>query len=94
MSERTFQDKIVKTLKTIPDIWFYKSNDSFVEGLPDIIGCYNGRTFVIEVKSAIGRLSVKQQIMLSRIELSGGLVIVAKETKITVPEVVQEILAS
>lgn len=41
-------------------------------GLPDIIGCYNGRFVAFEVKRPGGRLTKLQELWLRRIRTAGG----------------------
>lgn len=49
-------------------------------GLPDIIGCYKGRFFAIEVKmpDTSSQLSPLQKVILRRVARSGGVPVVAR----------------
>jgi len=47
-------------------------------GISDIMGSYNGKWFVIEVKSPKGRTSEYQDIFLDRVRSEGHIAIVAK----------------
>lgn len=43
-------------------------------GLPDLIGCVDGRFFALEVKMPGGKVSDVQQYVMSRIRAAGGIV--------------------
>jgi penicillin-binding protein-related factor A (putative recombinase) len=47
-------------------------------GVPDIIGCHNGRLIGIEVKAPRGIVSPAQQAFLDRITAAGGIAFVAR----------------
>ena len=47
-------------------------------GTPDILGCYRGRLFAIEVKEGTGRLSPGQVIQLEKIMQQDGYALVAR----------------
>lgn len=50
--ESTFQRKLLKELRKIPNsIWFVKEARS-IRGLPDLYGSVNGRFVVLEVKKS------------------------------------------
>lgn len=50
-SETQLKNRVRKMiLKEFPEIWFFKSSDRFTSGIPDIIGCFNGQFFAIELK--------------------------------------------
>ncbi len=48
-------------------------------GIPDIIGCYNGRFIAIECKAGKGQLTALQARELGSIKAAGGFVFVARE---------------
>jgi Holliday junction resolvase len=48
-------------------------------GIPDIIGCYNGRFIAIECKAGKGQLTALQARELASIKAAGGLTFVARE---------------
>ena len=50
LSEKELQNKVLRDLRKIPDTWFFKTNDIFVNGIPDIIGCHKGTFFALELK--------------------------------------------
>ena len=50
MLEKTLQAKVMKYLRGIEGLWCYKVADRYSSGVPDILGCYNGQFFGIELK--------------------------------------------
>jgi Holliday junction resolvase len=48
-------------------------------GIPDIIGCYNGRFIAIECKAGKGKTTALQERELDSIKAAGGLTFVARE---------------
>jgi Holliday junction resolvase len=48
-------------------------------GIPDIIGCYNGRFIAIECKAGKGQLTALQARELGSIKAAGGFIFVARE---------------
>jgi len=48
-------------------------------GIPDIIGCYNGRFIAIECKAGKGQLTALQARELALIKATGGFTFVARE---------------
>src|SRR3989304_4575517 len=57
VTEKQVQQKILRYLRSLPGSWWYKTNDRFQNGIPDIIGFFNGGFFAFEVKrpGAAGR---------------------------------------
>jgi hypothetical protein len=68
----------MKDLRKLSNIWFSKIQQVCIHGTPDILCCIAGRFVAIELKKTpkapVSRL---QAYNLSKIELSGGLAIVA-----------------
>lgn len=56
-------------------VWFYKSSDRFTAGIPDILGCYWGLFFGIELKAPGKEATTLQQITHQKIREAGGFVI-------------------
>lgn len=79
MHEKIIQAKIIKWLKTIPDNYVRKISDRYRSGIPDIIGCYNGRFYSIEVKQPTGKLSKIQIYEMGKIFKAEGLYLCAKD---------------
>jgi len=67
-------------LKTLePDLWSFMpvSCGYGVSGIPDIVGCYKGRFFAIEVKREGGKIRPWQTRTREIIKLAGGIAIIA-----------------
>lgn len=66
-------------------IW---GSEHMMAGLPDVIGCYKGRFFALEVKNPETRSNVseRQSFVMSRIVKAGGItqVVVTKEEALQV----------
>lgn len=67
--------------KFVPDIWFLCVQDRFTSGIPDIIGVYHGKMFVIEVKRRGGKARRLQALTCQRIIKAGGYALVADTLK-------------
>lgn len=81
--------RIVKKIRehlerNYPDIFFFKvwGNEQQMSGLPDLIGCWQGRFFGLEVKTpeTHGRLTERQKYVMRKIERAGGVVGVVTST--------------
>ena len=73
--EGIFTETVIKYLKTLDGCWFYKvfGGGMFQRaGIPDIIGCYNGRFFALELKADNGKPSELQLYNLDKINKAGG----------------------
>lgn len=51
------------------------------KGVPDVLGCHNGKPIAIEVKSAVGKVSPEQLEWLRRWEDAGGYFIVSRNVQ-------------
>ena len=90
--ERTITDKILRWLRSQPECWCFKvlGGGSQSRGVPDIVGCWRGRFFALEVKRPqLGRLSKLQAYVIGQIQKAGGLVAVVRSL-----EEVRELLGS
>ena len=72
MKERQLQTKVCNYLQTVDGLWYWKTNDRFTRGIPDIIGCYCGFLFGIELKVGTNKMSMMQRKILKLIRASGG----------------------
>lgn len=71
--ETLFKERIVPQLNSIPKSWWFKTQMLSLLGIPDIIGCVNGRFVAIELKkSAKDKPSALQQYVLKTIRKAGG----------------------
>lgn len=79
MLEHKFQKQVKKRLNQIPNCWHFTKEALSLRGLPDIIGCCNGRFFAWELKRSereaskrTGRI-VLQRHILGLIRKAGGI---------------------
>lgn len=73
--ESTLRTNIVKKLNSYSGFWFVTHADKFgTTGLPDIIGCYQGKFFGLEVKlpGKEHTLTERQARRLAQITKAGG----------------------
>jgi hypothetical protein len=70
MNESQLQTKLLKGLKKHG--WFYKASDRFRAGIPDVIGCYQGRFAALELKVAPRKVTPLQHYELKAIYREGG----------------------
>ena len=66
-----------------PSAKLYKIHGSQYQeaGIPDIIGCVDGRFVGIEVKTPTGRVSKAQELQLRKLKAAGGIVGVARSVE-------------
>lgn len=73
--ESVLRSNIIKALKGYSGWWFVTHGEGFQEsGIPDIIGCYAGRFFGLEVKlpGKLHTLTARQSRVLDLIRRAGG----------------------
>lgn len=80
MSEAATTRQILHALRALPECWAEKTHGSAFSaaGTPDILGCYRGRGFALEVKAPRGRVTLIQSRMLARWEAAGAAVAVVR----------------
>jgi len=71
------QTKILKYLKSLDNCWAVKVITANERGCPDILGCYKGWFFAIEVKEGKDCITVIQKAQLKRIDAAEGSHLVA-----------------
>lgn len=90
-SEEAIVKKIRKALQgSVGGFWFKVHGGPFqMAGLPDLLGCVQGRFIGIEVKrpSRMTNVSPIQQRMIQKINLNGGLAFVSCDPDTAVEEV-------
>lgn len=71
--EKLFENKVKKWLDA-NNIWHFKVWGGLFQkaGIPDIIGCCNGRFIALEVKASNGKPSKLQLWVIEQIKKSGG----------------------
>ena len=74
MNESDIKRKIMKYLKESGGWWFkvYSGMGMARAGIPDIIGCVEGKFIAIEVKTEIGKLTALQEDTLTQISANFG----------------------
>ncbi len=79
MLESKFQKKVIKILKATPNLWFWKVQAGSIRGIPDLVGCYEGRMFMWELKKSkqegmltTGRAAL-QKYRLVQVRRAGGI---------------------
>jgi len=79
MKEAGVQRKIINQIKKLSECKAvkYHNNGYGEKGTPDILGCYRGRFFAIEVKAAGGKTTPLQEQRLKEWKASGALACVA-----------------
>lgn len=73
--ESSITKSIITTLKKLKRIWMVKTHGGLMQaaGLPDIMGCYMGRFFALEVKRPGEKPTRLQQFVLEAISFAGGI---------------------
>lgn len=79
MKEKHITQAIRGLLRSL-NIFHWKEHGGLgsAPGVPDIVGCYQGRMLAIEVKTDRGRVSEHQQRFIDSINAAGGLAFVAR----------------
>ena len=76
VKEARLRTNIVKKLTAYSGFWFVTHADNLgTSGLPDIVGCYNGRFVGLEVKvpGKEHTLTARQSRILAKINAAGGI---------------------
>ena len=64
-------------LKKIDNLWLVKTQQLSVRGIPDLLGCFQGKFFAIELKDHVtSNITELQKYNLDRIRKCGGLAFV------------------
>lgn len=71
--ESLFKEKVFRDLKELKGIWFFKSHELSLIGIPDVIGCKNGKFFALELKKdAKSKPSKMQLYIIDKIKGASG----------------------
>lgn len=82
--EAKVKKKVTEILKTHGAYYFYPVTGGYgASGVPDIIGCVNGRFFGIECKAGRGTTTALQEKNLQQIRDTGGEALVINEQNIS-----------
>jgi Holliday junction resolvase len=81
--EAKVKARVVKTLKQYEAYYFFPATGGFGRsGVPDIIGCYQGRMFGIECKAGKNKPTALQLRELAAINEAGGCTLVVNEDNV------------
>ena len=80
MSEKSIVNQIVRKVEDM-GAYVIKTTGVAAAGTPDLIICYKGRFFGIEVKTPTGRVTKRQSYQLERIRESGGIGVVVRDAE-------------
>ena len=81
MLEKDIQKQIMLYLKKHGG-WWKKISDKFQKGIPDIIGCYDGRFISIEVKRPGSYQTKYQMYEAKKIDEAGGIYFIANSASV------------
>jgi Holliday junction resolvase len=81
--EKKVKQKVAKLLKEAGAYYFFPATGGYGRsGVPDIVGCLDGKFFGIECKAGKNTTTALQELELRKIEESGGITMVVNETNI------------
>ena len=81
--EAKVKKKVTSILKELRAYYFYPVTGGYgSSGVPDIVGCHNGRFFGIECKAGTNKPTPLQQKNLDAIKAMGGIALLINETNI------------
>lgn len=80
IKESTITENIKKYLKSVPDLFFYKTHGGRygTAGLPDIVVCFRGRFIAFEIKTMTNKATVLQSVTIKKILKAGGYALVVR----------------
>tara|TARA_R100001530_G_scaffold100248_3_gene69669 strand:- start:246 stop:527 length:282 start_codon:yes stop_codon:yes gene_type:complete len=81
--EKKVKQKVAKLLKEVGAYYFFPATGGYGRsGVPDIVGCVDGKFFGIECKAGKNTTTALQELELKKIEESGGVAMVVNETNL------------
>ena len=81
--EKKVKQKVAKQLKEMGAYFFYPATGGYGRsGVPDIVGCYDGKFFGIECKAGKNKLTALQERELVLITRAAGLGVVVNEENV------------
>ncbi len=73
MTEQALKLKVIKAIRAeFKPVYFFKENNIFTSGIPDIIGCFKSVFFGFELKSPKGFPTALQIYNIKKIRAAGG----------------------
>lgn len=89
--EKKVKDKVVKVLKEFGAYYFFPATHGFGRsGVPDIVGCYNGKFFAFECKAGNNKCTPLQLKEIDAIWQAKGEAYVIKEDNVDLVRAVLE----
>ena len=90
--EAKVKKKVAEALKKLGVYYFYPVTGGYGRsGVPDIVGCYNGKCFGIECKAGKGKTTPLQDMNINQIRAAGGIAAVVNEDNLhTVADILNE----
>lgn len=70
--ETLFKERIMPTLKALPNTWLVKTQQVSIRGTPDILMCISGIFVALELKTNKGKVDKLQRYTLDKINFAGG----------------------
>jgi Holliday junction resolvase len=81
--EKKVKNLVVKQLKEIGAYYFFPATGGYGRsGVPDVVGCWNGRFFAIECKAGKNTTTALQEFEIKKIREVGGVAWVVNEQNI------------
>tara|TARA_B100001057_G_C22702095_1_gene892167 strand:+ start:232 stop:549 length:318 start_codon:yes stop_codon:yes gene_type:complete len=81
--EAKVKKKVADALKKLGAYYFYPVTGGYGRsGVPDIVGCYEGKFFGIECKAGKGKTTALQEMNLKQIMAAGGISAVVNEDNV------------
>ena len=82
LREATITKKILDHLKTLPGCYARKTiGGPYGAGWPDIVGCWHGRTLMLEVKTETGHVTPLQEAELCKWKRAGAISAVVRSVE-------------
>lgn len=90
--EAKVKKKVAEQLRALKAYYFYPVTGGYGRsGVPDIVGCYNGKFFGIECKAGKGKTTPLQDMNIDQIKAAGGIAAVVNEENLhTVADILNE----
>ena len=81
--EKRVKEAVRKQLRSVGAYYFFPATGGYGKsGVPDIVGCYQGKFFGIECKAGAGKLTTLQTKNLQEIRACDGIAMVVNEDNI------------
>lgn len=75
--ETLFSERVKRDLDAIPDLFQFKLMAGSIRGIPDRVGCRNGRFIALELKTDVGKTDPLQEWTLGKLKRAGAYVAIA-----------------